>query len=436
VGRWGLLALFGGSCLWLGRGLLPSARFAAGLAGLAFDLAPTMPVRPASAVEDHQDPAWPDDAASDDATVDLLRRLSAPIERLTSAEAIVRHALGWAREALEAPWAAIVLGSRPSAATVHGLGEYPGDLERLAPVGGEPAASADQVGPAGPLRAVPLRVGGALVGTLVLPPPEAAADPVPGGRERLLEGAVPLIAAALRCVGLARQSEELAGLVAERDRKLGALSDQLVRAQEEVRRRISLDLHDEPLQRAILLHRRISDSADHPQAARWLSEIEEIASSIRAICNGLRPRVLDDFGLAAGLEWLVDDVRARSDLTAYLTTASSDSLSSDRLPADLELSLFRIAQEALNNCLKHARATQVYVTLWREGQRVRLIVADDGQSRPDGSGLGGGRGQLGIAGMRERLRPWGGVVTARAGTEGGTIVTADVSAEDGVGASD
>jgi signal transduction histidine kinase len=279
---------------------------------------------------------------------------------------------------------------------------------------------------------VPLRVGGASVGALALPDP--GDDPAEvADRERLLEAGVPLIAAALRSAELLRRGEALAARLSERDRELALLAEQLVRAQEEVRRRISLDLHDEPLQRAILLHRMIGESVDHPMAAVWLSEVESIAASIRAICNGLRPRVLDDFGLAAGLEWLVDDVRGRSDLTAFLTTASADSLSSDRLPADLELALFRVAQEALNNCLKHARATKVYVTLWREGQRVRLIVADDGVGRPDGPSPDAERAQLGIAGMGERLRPWAGVVTARAGAEGGTIVTADVSAGESVG---
>jgi signal transduction histidine kinase len=231
-------------------------------------------------------------------------------------------------------------------------------------------------------------------------------------------------------VELRRRVEALAARLAERERELAALAGRLVRTEEEVRRRISLDLHDEPLQRAILLHRLIGQTADHPMAARWLAEVEAIAASIRSICNGLRPRVLDDFGLDAGLEWLLDEVRARSDLTAVLATASPDPLPSDRPPADLDLALFRIAQEALNNCLKHARATRVDVILRRESRRVRLIVADDGVGRPEGPG--GDRDAIGLAGMRERLRPWGGVVTVSTRAGGGTVVTADVSAGDGV----
>jgi signal transduction histidine kinase len=432
VGRWGLLALLASACLVLGRVLLPSGRLVAGLSGLVFGLSTPIPMHPGAAVEDNEGVGWPEQEPSDDEAADLLRLLSGPIERLTSAEAIVAHALGWTRKALTSPWAAIVLRQGASPAAVHGLGEYPDDLERLVSAETEGAAASDgRVGAAGGVRVVPLVAGGTTVGALALPALEPAAEVWPWRRERLVEAAAPLIAAAVRGADLVRQREELSAVVTERE--LSVLSEQVVRAQEEVRRRISLDLHDEPLQRAILLHRAIRDSAAHPCAARWLADVDAIATSIRAICNGLRPRVLDDFGLVAGLEWLVDDVRSRSDLTVFLTTASAESLSSDRLSADLELALFRVAQEALNNCLKHARATQVHVTLWREGSSVRLTVTDDGERRPDRPRPSERRGHLGIAGMGERLRPWGGVVTVRAGSDCGTVVAAEVSAEDGVG---
>src|SRR5262249_38741676 len=158
----------------------------------------------------------------------------------------------------------------------------------------------------------------------------------------------------------------------ERERDLAALATRLTGTQEEERRRLALELHDEPLQRAILLYRGISAAAEHPQSQRWLADVEEIVTSLRATCNGLRPRVLADFGLVAGLEWLVNDARARSEVEIDLTTAIADAASPDgRLPADLELALYRVAQEALNNCLKHADARRVSLTLWRGGGPIR-----------------------------------------------------------------
>src|SRR5262245_25816728 len=82
-GRCGLLALLGGSCLWLCRGLLPSGRLGVGLTALALGLAAPVPLRPGPADEDEADAGWARPAAEDDPTLDLLRRLSAPIERLT-----------------------------------------------------------------------------------------------------------------------------------------------------------------------------------------------------------------------------------------------------------------------------------------------------------------------------------------------------------------
>jgi signal transduction histidine kinase len=248
--------------------------------------------------------------------------------------------------------------------------------------------------------------------------------------------AAPVAAAALQNASLLRRSTTLAAALDERERDLAALTARLTGAQEEERRRIALELHDEPLQRAILLYRGISAAPEHPQAQRWLADVEEIVTSLRATCNGLRPRVLDDFGLVAGLEWLVNDARARSDVDIGLTTAIADAASpGGRLPAELELALYRIAQEALNNCLKHAEARRVSVTLWRAGGPIRLTVADDGKGFEETRRGGGAGAHLGILGMRERLRPWNGFVTVGAGPKGGTVVVAELTLEGGDGRS-
>jgi signal transduction histidine kinase len=428
VGRWGSRALLLAAGLALGRRLWPGARLAAGLAGLLLGLVSPSPARPVPATEERTELS------------ELLALLSRPVERLNGVDALIAHVLGWARQALDVAWAAVVLRSDDGPARVVGLGAYPDGLEGLALEWPSPALRADG------LRLVPLVAAGCAIGLLALPEPAGSNGASPGAsadrRERLIEDAAPLIAAALRGCALACRTERLSRKLCERERELAALSERVVRAQEEVRRRISLDLHDEPLQRAILLQRMIKDVPDHPRAAEWVAEVEAIAASIRAICNGLRPRVLDDFGLVAGLEWLVEDLRSRSELSAWLTTAPSDQppadevtadgLASGRLPAELELALFRIAQEALNNCLKHARATEVHISLRREGDRVRLTIADDGEG-PPAAPTGGGQVHLGLSGMRERLRPWDGVVAASVGSNGGMIITAEVNAGDGVG---
>jgi signal transduction histidine kinase len=137
--------------------------------------------------------------------------------------------------------------------------------------------------------------------------------------------------------------------------------------------------------------------------------------------------VLDDFGLIAALERLVRDVRTRTDVEASLQLLPADCPPVCRLARELEVALYRIAQEALNNCLKHAAASEICMTLELTDDRLQLRIADDGrgyiaaidETIQETNGLG-------LLGMRERLRPWHGHVDVRAGAAGGTEVVAEV----------
>jgi len=193
---------------------------------------------------------------------------------------------------------------------------------------------------------------------------------------------------------------------------------------EEVRRRIALDIHDDPLQRAILLARDLRSSAEQNgplPVSRWQEAVDDLIASLRAVCADLRPEALDRWGLAAGLEQLVRDAAVRSDLEA--TFSCNPHNAPRRLPCGLETALYRVAQEALNNCLKHARASKVEVTLGLRGDTVSLVIADDGQGTGAATGRQDGL-RLGLRGMHERLAPWGGWVQVRRGFQGGTVVEA------------
>jgi len=371
----------------------------------------------------------PDGVTADEAAgrLALLHALSAELSRLTDVGAIAELALTGLRGALSLRWAALVLQPGTAHAGSFRCGDCPPDL------GQSGASTADGWGDGDARYRQPLMAGGRTLGVLMLGLPEDS--PAPSESERALVATVAATtAAAVEVAGLRAERDALEAELIERQHELAALAGQVTNAQEEERRRISLDLHDEPLQRAILLYRAINDAQDHPQAPRWLAHVEDVVTSLRAVCNGLRPRVLDDFGLAAGLEWLANDVRARSDLQIELTTATTDSSALERLPSDLELALYRIAQEALNNCQKHAQASAVNVALWRAGPHVRLTVVDDGKGCAGCADEAAGRGQLGVFGMRERLRPWGGSVTISGGPTGGTVVVAEATVEERIGA--
>jgi signal transduction histidine kinase len=389
-------------------------------------LSPTDPLPgPRPELDGLVDPTIPDPApqAADEPASPLdpgsiglvLRLLGEELARLNTPEAISLRVVDCVRRFTAAPWAAVALNPGEPNAEVFGL-EHPEGLERALEDG---AATADGV------WRVRLVTGGSTLGTLILGLP--GQDAAKSDARTLAEAVAPLLASALRNAELARENESLATALAERERTLTRRAQELVALQEEQRRRIALDLHDEPLQRVVLLYRDIRDTSDHPRTRRWLTQLESIVLSIRGICDGLRPSVLHDFGLVAGLEWLVEEVRARTESATAVTLTVGGASVEERLPAPLELALFRVAQEALNNCVKHARASRVVVTLECEDARVKLTVADDGRPNPDAGQAPQGRGGIGIVGMRERLAPWGGVLSVGRGSDGGTTVAAEVT---------
>jgi signal transduction histidine kinase len=224
-----------------------------------------------------------------------------------------------------------------------------------------------------------------------------------------------MVASALQSATRLRQLEEQLELLEERERSLAGLSGRLMRVQEEERRSLALELHDDPLQRVSLLGRRLAGrglDVEH-QAA------EDVAIALRAVCYGLRPPMLDDLGLQAALGRLVSDVAARSDV--QVTLEFDDPQAIGRTDLDLELALYRVAQEALNNVLKHAHAQRATVALAYTGNLAELRIEDDGQ----GASSGYSRPQsLGVVGMRERLTPWAGNVAIGPRVGGGTALVA------------
>ncbi|MBI4493320.1 MAG: hypothetical protein HY690_11085 [Chloroflexi bacterium] len=361
-----------------------------------------------------------------------LRQLGGEIVCLSGVETIAQHVLGRLGRTLDLSWAAIALDADAPPPRLHRWGTCPAEVEALASAA-EGGRGVQREGTAAQL--VPLVTERVAIGRLVLGPKRHDVDLSPED-SALVATLAPLVATALQNALLVRRLEAQVGALEERERALAALSAQLMHVQEEERRRIALDLHDDPLQRAILLARELKDAPQDRYIERCRRAVDEIIDALRAICTDLRPLALDDFGLAAGLEWLVNDVRARSDLAASLVVESTAQAPGGRLPADLEVALYRVAQEALNNCLKHAQATRVMVALSQNGEGIWLKVADNGQGHAAAADANGASSShLGTLGMRERLKPWEGVLTLEADREGGTAVLAHIQlgGNDGAG---
>jgi signal transduction histidine kinase len=224
----------------------------------------------------------------------------------------------------------------------------------------------------------------------------------------------------------------------EAERVRTELLTHLVFAQEDERRRIARDMHDQLGEHLTALALRIGRlkqvCADSTHLAREVGDLEGIVRSldqdVERLVWELRPTALDDLGLRAALTNYVHDWSNRAGIPARLHTSG---LLDERLAPDVETTLYRIAQEALNNAAKYSRAGRVEVILERRHDSVLLVVEDDGigfEADVDMKDRG-----FGLAGMRERAALVGGHVEIESAPGQGTTVLVRIDVPSGASAS-
>ncbi len=198
----------------------------------------------------------------------------------------------------------------------------------------------------------------------------------------------------------------------------------VVAAQEEERRRLAQELHDGPLQTLVHLARQLEVDGEPPATTPAAREVAlEVVDELRRITRGLRPSVLDDLGLIEALRRVTDDVAEQFHVAVALEVTGP----ARRLPAVLELTVFRVAQEAMANAARHSRASTVRVVVAFGLRWLRLLVADDGCGFDDPDRASRqAAGSLGLSGMAERLRLVGGHLAVHSDPGTGTTVEAAV----------
>jgi signal transduction histidine kinase len=207
-------------------------------------------------------------------------------------------------------------------------------------------------------------------------------------------------------------------------------------AQEEERKRLSRELHDDILQSLVVAKADIESagSLEHPDLfrGRLLSTqavLGEAIINVRRYCRDLRPSLLDDLGLVDAVDWLVGDLRERAGLAVDLTVSGV----AQRLSNSDELLIFRIIQEALHNVERHAHATQARVSLSYGEETLVISVADNGRGMsrdPGTSGRDRPDPGLGLRGMHERTKLLRGNLTIRSPQGKGTELTLGVPLPD------
>ncbi|MFC1981215.1 PAS domain S-box protein [Chloroflexota bacterium] len=206
---------------------------------------------------------------------------------------------------------------------------------------------------------------------------------------------------------------------------------QVTRVQEEERKRIARELHDEILQRLIAISRQLekitsSDALweESLQTVRsFKKQVEVAVQEIRRFSHDLRPSILDDLGLLSALELLTNDLEQQGIATSFKAIGEGR-----RLVPEVEVMLFRIAQEAATNIRRHAQASMAELVIEFCDAKVRLSIKDNGSGFdvPQRAEDLASTGKLGLVGIHERTKLLGGSLTVESRLGKGTIVTVEI----------
>lgn len=259
-------------------------------------------------------------------------------------------------------------------------------------------------------------------------------------REDLLQARAELKSRAEERTGaLEAANEALRNEVRERKRVEEArveLLGQLVSAQEDERRRFARDLHDQLGQQLTALRLKLESLKAHSESRMELRGVldeldvivKQLDSDVDFLAWQLRPVALDDLGLAAALSNYVKQWSDHFGIAAEFHTADLG----QRFDPRIETNLYRIAQEALNNCAKHSQCSRAEILLERRDHNVVLIVEDDGIGFSQGT-VREGAGQWGLLGMRERATLLDGTIEIESAPKAGTTIYVRVPLTSGGG---
>lgn len=220
------------------------------------------------------------------------------------------------------------------------------------------------------------------------------------------------VPAVIRLRMLEKRSEKQKAQAQEAEGHMRELSQQLVAAQEEERRKLSRELHDHVGQMLTALRMELGRidrlrPAGDDRVAAALTEcrqlVDDMVRLVRDLALGLRPSMLDDFGLQPALEWLTRDFTRRSNVPVDLQmTGSFDALTDQHRTC-----IYRVVQEALTNCVRHARATAIGIVVRARDEHIEVSVSDDGVGLDPSRRASG----FGLRGIEERVRELGGTST-------------------------
>ncbi|MGD9143731.1 MAG: sensor histidine kinase, partial [Dehalococcoidia bacterium] len=208
---------------------------------------------------------------------------------------------------------------------------------------------------------------------------------------------------------------------------------QATKAQEEERKRISHELHDDTIQALVVLSRQLDSLAskkggmseeNRVRLEELWHQTDSILKGVRRLSQDLRPAALDRLGLLPAIEWLAADVSEHSGILTEVKVTGEERY----LPEEVAIALFRITQEALRNVWRHSGATKAQISIEFTEKVTRINVTDNGKGFrvPENIGDMARDGKLGLTGMQERTQLVGGTLTVHSNTGEGTVVTVEI----------
>ncbi len=223
--------------------------------------------------------------------------------------------------------------------------------------------------------------------------------------------------------GLIAAFTDMQDTLAHNSEQVSFLAHKVLYSQEEERQRIARELHDETAQilTSVLLYLKLLEKAAAPGEVQRLENLRKLIthalSEVRRLVMELHPRMLDEQGLEATLSHHVDELNAAGSMNVTLQVTGC---TRERVSKDLELTFYRVAQEALNNTVHHSHAHCAHVVLKRDAEWLTLEVSDDGVGFDQDAVQAGQPRGLGLAGMRERLALVGGELAIESEPGAGT----------------
>jgi two-component system sensor histidine kinase DegS len=208
---------------------------------------------------------------------------------------------------------------------------------------------------------------------------------------------------------------------------------QATKAQEEERKRISHELHDDTIQALVVLSRQLDalssdDKGMSEKSRRHLEDLwqqtDSILKGVRRLSQDLRPAALDRLGLLSALEWLASNVTEHSGIATKVSVVGEER----HLPEEVTIALFRVTQEALRNVWRHsgANSAEVKVEFGESGTKISIRDNGKGFELPEKIGDLAKNGKLGIAGMQERVQLVGGTLTIQSQPNKGSSITVEL----------